>query len=94
MSTPHTNRNWRRRWSIDLVVGVARHDSGFAVRLTPLKSGAWECIPLEDAAGVKEPVTSDYAGRKTRLMREALDLYRVVYAKQHGGAARTLKGAG
>jgi len=90
MSTPrpnrHPNRNWRRRWSVDLLTGVARHDSGFAVQLTPLTTGGVECVPLQEAEGVKEATTNDYAKQKARLMEEAVEQYRVVLAKHQRGA--------
>jgi hypothetical protein len=93
MNTTHPNRNWRKRWTVDLLTHTARHDSGFAVRINPLNTGEWECVEIEEAAGVAEVPdlivrdVDDYPDRKQRLMDEAVNQYRVVFEK-HNRIAR------
>jgi hypothetical protein len=69
----HPNRNWRRRWTVDLEAGTATHNTGLVVRFTPVpgEPGAYdgEVIAGLDAVHGLSPQQA------ARMMREAGDIY-------------------
>lgn len=68
----HPNRNWRRRWTIDLAAATATHADGWVFRFTPAdEAGAFDgaCIAHP------EPLTADHMARATRIAREAGEIY-------------------
>lgn len=61
--TNHPNRNWRRRWVVDLAAQTATHESGLVVKFTGQDG--------EVIVGI-ETLRPDNAAR---LMREAGEVY-------------------
>ncbi len=69
----HPNRNWRRRWTVDVPAREARHENGLVVRFTRDSQG-W----LGDAvAGVDTVNPLDAA----TLMRQAGEVFEKAVAK-------------
>lgn len=71
--TNHPNRNWRRRWVIDLAAMTATHDSGLVVQFRIADDGGYDG---EIVAGMPElsrsaDVAATQAQRLARLLREA-----------------------
>lgn len=69
----HPNRNWRRRWVIDLAAMTATHDSGLVVQFRLAEDGGHNG---EIVAGLPElsrsaDVATTQAQRLARLLREA-----------------------
>lgn len=67
---PHSNRNWQRRWKVDLSTCTAVHDSGLVVRFREHPEGGWD--------GKPETLPPDLmdARKAYRLMREAGEVYK------------------
>lgn len=70
--TNHPNRNWRRRWIVDLEAATATHADGWVFRFAPAdEAGAFDgkCI------GQPQPLTREHLERAPRIAREAGEIY-------------------
>ncbi len=80
--TAHPNRNWRRRWRVNLDASTAVHEpTGIVVRFEadPDDPGAWDGEVID---GVDAITTID-GQALARLMREAGDIYREAIDARH-----------
>lgn len=76
--TNHPNRNWRRRWVIDLAAMTATHDSGLVIQFRATDDGGYDG---EIVAGLPElsrsaDVAITQSQRLARLLREAGEMMR------------------
>ena len=39
---PHQNRNWQRRWSVDLETQTATHEDGWVFRFSKVSDGVFD----------------------------------------------------
>ena len=71
--TNHPNRNWRKRWTVDLEASTATHEIGLVVQFHPVpgEPGAHDG---EVIAGL-DAVQGLSAQQAARLMCEAGDIY-------------------
>ena len=79
--TNHPNRNWRKRWTVDLEASTATHDAGLVVQFHPApgEPGAHdgEVIAGLDALQGLSPQQA------ARLMCEAGDIYTEARQRRH-----------
>jgi hypothetical protein len=72
----HPNRNWQRRWRVDLAACTAAHENGLVVRFREHPEGGWYGEP------VALPHMDD-ARYAARLMREAGEVYKKALDGRH-----------
>lgn len=71
----HPNRNWRRRWSVDLDANEARHTSGLTVRFQAQPDGSWQSVVIAQG----QPIDSRALAR---LTREAGDIFQITIQRR------------
>lgn len=73
----HPNRNWARRWQINVAARTATHENGLVVRFTPSADGGYdgEVLAGMPALSRDAAVAQSQAQRLTRLLREAGEAY-------------------
>lgn len=71
----HSNRNWRRRWRVDLAARTATHQTGLVVTFREHPEGGW----AEQSDNINGWFAKDPMNRAqivARLIREAGDIYK------------------
>lgn len=75
----HNNRNWRRRWTVDVAARRAVHGpSGLIVQFEPHPEGGWagESPNVQEVFQALKDVHGEHvASMLARLLREAGDIY-------------------
>jgi hypothetical protein len=74
--TNHPNRNWRRRWKVDLAGCTATHQDGwvFAFALAKGDNAAWDGKLIAQPQ-LPDPLPPGFAKTAARIAKEAGDLY-------------------
>jgi|SRR3984957_12002003 len=88
----HKNRNWKRKWEIDLPRKRARHTTGFEVAFRELDNGSWEVLSDNgvEAVALLSAAGETHAHERVRqLLWEAKEVLLWTQKRRADGALRT-----
>ena len=73
--TNHPNRNWRKKWQVDLSTCRAIHSTGLIVEFKQSPDGGWDGTS-QNCRDIFQEINQDTATRLARLLSEAGDIYK------------------
>lgn len=72
----HPNRNWQRRWTVDLNTCTATHVDGWVFEFVEVEPGVW------DGETIQTPENADFS-QAARIAKEAGDIYNETLKRRH-----------
>lgn len=77
----HPNRNWRRRWTVDLESAAATHVDGWVFQFVPVpgETGVFDGKCIQQPT----PLTKEHIRSAARIAKEAGEVYVEARQKRH-----------